>query len=360
MRARTLTSLLVIGLLAMTAPVALAADPPTAAFGGPLSGAQEVPPVATAATGEATVVISPDNTTIWYIVEYSGLSGALAAAHIHTGAAGVNGGVILPLVVSASPMVGTLTSADFTASGAVTTFAEAVAAIKAGATYVNLHTAANPGGEIRAQIVAKGNAHFASLNGAQEVPPVATAATGQGWVVISTDLTTITYYVSYSGLSGAAAAAHIHTGAVGVNGGIILPLVVGPSPMTGILTASNFTASGSVTDFAGAVAAIAAGTTYINIHTAANPGGEIRGQLAFAVAPAATAPPTAAPVAPAPTANPTVPPTSTVEPPDATPPGFAIGLVLLTIVAGVVWLTLPHRRAEVRERATGVARPDRR
>jgi hypothetical protein len=98
-----------------------------------------------------------------------------------------------------------------------------------------------------------------------------------------------------------------------------------------------FTASGSVTDFAGAVAAIAAGTTYINIHTAANPGGEIRGQLAFAVAPAATAPPTAAPVAPAPTANPTVPPTSTVEPPDATPPGFAIGLVLLTIVAGVVW-----------------------
>ncbi len=122
MRSRIL-ALLVIGLLAVTAPAALAADPPTPAFGGPVSGAQEVPAVATAATGEATVVISADDSTIWYVVEYSGLSGALAAAHIHTGAAGVNGGVIFPLSGSASPMVGTLTSANFAASGSVTTFA---------------------------------------------------------------------------------------------------------------------------------------------------------------------------------------------------------------------------------------------
>lgn len=350
MRARTLTSLFVIGLLAITAPVALAADPPTAAFGGPLSGAQEVPPVATAATGETTVVISADDSTIWYVVEYSGLSGALAAAHIHTGAAGVNGGVILPLAASASPMVGTLTSADFTASGSITTFAEAVAAIKAGATYVNLHTAANPGGEIRAQLVAKGNAHFASLNGAQEVPAVTTSATGNGWVVISTDGSTITYYVAYSGLSGAAAASHIHTGSVGVSGGVILPLAVGPSPMTGVLTAADFMASGSVTDFAGAVAAIAAGTTYFNIHTAANPGGEIRGQLAVTVA------------APAPTVVPTVPPTSTDAQPAGGPVGLPIGLGLLAIAAAasILVLALPNRRGEVRERATGRARPDRR
>jgi hypothetical protein len=345
MRVR-ISTLLVIGLLVITAPTALAADPPTAAFGGPLDGAQEVGPVVTAATGEATVVISPDDSTIWYVVDYSGLSGALAAAHIHTGVAGVNGGVILPLASSASPMVGTLTAADFTASGSITTFAEAVAAIKAGATYINLHTAANPGGEIRGQVVAKGDAHFVALDGAQEVGPVTTAATGSGWVVISTDGSTITYHVAYSGLSGAAAAAHIHLGAAGANGGVLLPLTATASPMLGTLTSANLTPTGSVTDFAGAVAAIAAGNTYVNIHTAANPGGEIRGQIGGLPAPA-------------PTANPTTPPTSTALP-STEASGSDAWLVLLALGAAIGALYLPRHRREVRERAAGGARPDRR
>lgn len=338
MRVR-LPTLLVMGLMALTAPVALAADPPTPAFGGSLSGAQEVPAVATSATGEATVVISPDDSTIWYVVSYGGLSGALAAAHIHTGAAGANGGVILPLAASASPMVGTLTSASFTASGSVTTFAQAVAAIKAGATYVNLHTAANPGGEIRGQVLAKGDAHFATLSGAQEVPAVATSASGNGWVVVSAGGATLTYYVAYSGLSGAAAAAHIHLGNAGANGGVLLPLAVGPSPMTGTLSASNLTPTGSVTDFAGAIAAIAAGGTYFNIHTAANPGGELRGQLAQAVVPAPTTP----------TANPTVPPTSTVTPPAEPSGGLPIAVLLLALGPAVAVLALPRRRGQVRQ-----------
>ena len=138
--------------LAVGPALALAADPPTPAFGGPLSGAQEVPAVTTAATGEGTAVVSTDGSTITYYVAYSGLSGPAVAAHIHTGAVGVAGGIILPLVVSASPMVGTLTAANFTPSGAITTFAQAVAAIQAGNTYFNIHTAANPGGEVRGQI----------------------------------------------------------------------------------------------------------------------------------------------------------------------------------------------------------------
>ncbi|MBI2762315.1 MAG: CHRD domain-containing protein [Chloroflexi bacterium] len=328
----------VIGLVALTAPAALAANPPTAAFGGAVSGPQEVPAVVTTATGEATVVISADNTTIWYVVNYGGLSGALAAAHIHVGAAGANGGVILPLAASASPMVGTLTASSFAASGAITTFAEAVAAIKAGGTYVNLHTAANPGGEIRGQVTAKGNAHFGTLSGAQEVPAVTTAGTGTAWVVVSSDGSTLTYYVAYSGLSGAPAAAHIHLGAAGANGGVMLPLVTGPTPMTGTLTAANLTPIGSVTDMAGAVAAIAAGNAYVNVHTAANPGGEVRAQLAVTVAPAATA----APVAP------TVPPTSTIGRSPITAPGgiaAAIGLMMVIAVGVMAW---PVRRAAAR------------
>jgi hypothetical protein len=150
----------------------------------------------------------------------------------------------------------------------------------------------------------------------------------------------VTYLVRYSGLSGPVAAAHIHTGAVGVSGGVILPLVAGPSPMTGTLTAANFAASGPVTTFAEAVAAIRAGTTYFNVHTAAHPGGEIRGQIGVTVAaPAPSATPTTAP-----TAVPTAPPTSTVQP--ALPAsGTDAGLiVLIGLLAGALTIAEFGRR----------------
>jgi hypothetical protein len=336
--------------LAVGPALALAADPPTPAFGGPLSGAQEVPAVTTTATGEGTAVVSTDGSTITYYVAYSGLSGPAVAAHIHTGAAGVAGGVILPLVVSASPMVGTLTAANFTPSGAITTFAQAVAAIGAGNTYFNIHTAANPGGEVRGQITAKGNAQFAKLAGFQETPPVATSATGNGWVLVSTDGSTITYYVAYSGLSGPAVAAHIHTGAAGVAGGVILPLVVSASPMVGTLTAANFTPSGAITTFAQAVAAIGAGNTYFNIHTAANPGGEVRGQIGVTLAAPAPSPspkasPTPAPT-PASTAIATVPPTATL--PVAPASGGSAVPGVIGILAFLMLVTLASRRFGLR------------
>ena len=332
-RFRSVIAGALLALLALPA-IAVAADP--AARFATLDGASEVPPVVTAASGIGWVAISSDDTTITYHVEYSGLSGALAASHIHTGAPGVAGGVILPLAASASPMDGTLTSADFTPSGSVTTFAEAVAAIKAGTTYVNLHTAANPGGEIRGNLVTTVDAFAATLDGAQEVPPVATAASGTGLVVFSADDSMIWYRVDYSGLSGAAAAAHIHLGAAGVAGGVMLPLSATASPMLGTLTSADFTPTGSVTDYAGAVAAIKAGGTYFNVHTAANPGGEIRGQIGAA--------------APAPTAGATPPPTSTLDG-SSEPSGWiliAVGSVLLAMAFAAV---LAGRRSRSRVQA---------
>jgi hypothetical protein len=343
MRARLSLIVAVLALVANPGSAA-AADPALPGYGGPLTGAQEAPvPVVTAATGEGTAVVSADGSTITYIVTYTGLSGPVTAAHIHLGAVGVSGGVILPLTAGPSPMVGTLTATNLNPSAGIT-FADAVAALRAGNTYFNLHTAANAAGEIRGQIVAKGDAYLASLAGFQEVGPVATSGTGSGLVVISTDASTITYLVTYSGLSGALTAAHIHTGAVGVNGGVILPLTAGPSPMTGTLTSANFTPSGAVTDFAGAVAAIRAGTTYINLHTAANPGGEIRGQIAVTVAAPAPSPTATASVA-APIATPvvTAPPTSTG---DAVPPAAGgSGLVLvLAVLAAITVLAHPRLR----------------
>jgi CHRD domain-containing protein len=346
--------ILVLALLALlAAPGAVSAvDPTQPAYGGPLTGAQETPAVTTTATGQGTAVISADGSTITYILTYSGLSGTANAAHIHTGATGVAGGIILPLTVGPSPMTGTLTAANFTASGSVTTFAQAVAAIRAGTTYFNIHTTANPGGEIRGQILAAGDAYFADLTGFQQNPPLSTTATGKGIAVISADASTITYLLTYSGLSGLLNAAHIHVGAVGSNGGVILPFVAGPSPMTQVLTASTLTPSGSIATFADAVAAIRAGGTYFNLHTSANPGGEIRGQIGVTVAAPAPTPaptPTTAPPAPtaAPTAAVTVPPTTTdapVAPTGNDDASWFIAMAGLLAAAGTLaWIG--HRRS---------------
>jgi hypothetical protein len=137
------------GLVAIPA-IVLAADD----FSATLSGAEEVPAVTTTASGSATVNIITDSevTEINYEVTYAGLSGPLMAAHIHLGAAGSNGGILLPLVIGPSPFSGTLKEADLTPTGGVTAFAGAIDAIRSGGTYINLHTAANPGGEIRGQL----------------------------------------------------------------------------------------------------------------------------------------------------------------------------------------------------------------
>jgi hypothetical protein len=107
----------------------------------------------------------------------------------------------------------------------------------------------------------------ATLNGASEVPPVQTSATGSATVTVDPATRKVTWSVSYSGLT--PMAAHIHCGALpGANSGVAVPLKVGPSPISG---------SGTMT--ASQLADLTAGKCYVNIHTNANKGGEIRGQL---------------------------------------------------------------------------------
>lgn len=106
-----------------------------------LSGANEVPPVTTAATGTATVTIRPDHTVS---VKVSATGMNATASHIHQGAASANGPVIVPFTKTGD---NTFVAPD----GAKLTDAQ-YDAFKAGNLYVNVHTAANPGGEIRGQL----------------------------------------------------------------------------------------------------------------------------------------------------------------------------------------------------------------
>jgi hypothetical protein len=102
-----------------------------------------VPPVSTAAKGTGTIVIGADM-TVSGSVTTTGV--AATVAHIHQGAAGANGPVIIPLTKSAdNPNVWTVQA------GAKLTEAQ-YQAFKAGGLYVNVHSVANKGGEIRDQL----------------------------------------------------------------------------------------------------------------------------------------------------------------------------------------------------------------
>jgi hypothetical protein len=106
-----------------------------------LSGASEVPPVTTSAGGTATVTINPDRTVVAKVTA-TGMTAT--ASHIHEGAAGSNGPVIVPFTKTAD---NTFSSSD----GAKLTESQ-YASYKAGNLYVNVHSAAHPGGEVRAQL----------------------------------------------------------------------------------------------------------------------------------------------------------------------------------------------------------------
>jgi hypothetical protein len=115
--------------------VALAAD-----MNVTLAGAQEVPPVAGAATGGGTIVVGADK-SISGSVTTTGIEGT--AAHVHEAATGKNGPVIIPLTKKgdtyAVPAGTKLTDAQF-------------ASFQAGNLYVNVHTAVNPDGAMRGQL----------------------------------------------------------------------------------------------------------------------------------------------------------------------------------------------------------------
>jgi P2-related tail formation protein len=109
-----------------------------------LSGANEVPPVATQAAATGSVTINADRSVSARIVATDMVA---TAAHIHMGAAGTNGPVIVPFMKTADN--------TFVADASIKLTPEQYAAFKAGNTYVNAHSEAHKGGEIRAQL--KGN-----------------------------------------------------------------------------------------------------------------------------------------------------------------------------------------------------------
>ena len=101
----------------------------------------EVPPNSSPATGTLTANYDTSSKKLSWKGSYSGLTGPATAAHFHSGEAGKNGPVAVPITPATSPFEGSATLTDAQAND-----------LLAGKLYVNVHTEANKGGEIRGQV----------------------------------------------------------------------------------------------------------------------------------------------------------------------------------------------------------------
>jgi hypothetical protein len=121
--------------------------------------------------------------------------------------------------------------------------------------------------------------YTATLNGASEVPPTTSTATGTA--TITRDGNTLSFDIQVNGIT-AVVAAHIHSGTATANGPIRVTLFSGPT--TGALSGRLVQGSATSTDVTGItfdalLAEMQSGGAYVNVHTTANPGGEIRGTI---------------------------------------------------------------------------------
>jgi hypothetical protein len=110
----------------------------------------------------------------------------------------------------------------------------------------------------------------ATMSGKSEVPPTASTGSGDVLATLNTGTKQLSYTMTYMGLTGPATAAHFHGPAeAGANAGVVIPIGTNPPSPT----------SGTVTLTDDQMKDLEAGKWYANVHTAANKGGEIRGQM---------------------------------------------------------------------------------
>lgn len=276
-----------IGFIGLGIPVrcmaiALDVPPQPMVFKARLSGHQEVFPVATAARGEVTAMLTGNQLTV--TGSFSGLSapihfGIAGGAHLHAGYAGQNGPVVFPLVV-----VPNADSTGGTFPVTLNTFQLSQAQVQTlmqRGLYVNIHTHAFPGGELRGQVLPEADAYFsANLFGSQETPPV--YSNGSGAVVMELHGDTLVVSGSFSNLDGhfashIAGGAHLHLGLAGTNGGVLAPLKVA---LNADMRSGTFLAmDNALVLSAPQKAALMNREVYVNIHTEAHATGELRGQV---------------------------------------------------------------------------------
>ncbi len=262
-----------------------------------LSGDNEVPPIESESLGWAAFWVEEGGDTIGYQLSGANVTDA-TAAHIHWGPADDTGPVVVPLfsateddpttwnglmasgVISAEDLVGPLEGMSIY---------DLLIGMSTGQTYVNVHTEANPSGEVRGQIgEIEGGIYYTQPNGIEEPEAVETDATGYSLFWSEDGVNDLQYVNIVDNLVGVTAA-HIHQGVPGDSGPVVVPLFASEEPVdvSGVLSAGVITAGDLVgplegMDLTALFAEMMTGNTYVNIHTDTNPSGELRGQIMMA------------------------------------------------------------------------------
>jgi hypothetical protein len=213
-----------------------------------------------------TLTKSAGGTVLNWQLSFGSLTTDAIAAHIHIAARGVAGPVVVPLCAPCTTGV----------TGTANISATMLEAIESDRAYVNVHTKTNPAGEIRGQVSPAATLKT-SLRASQERPkPKGKVGRARGAFTLTVtkqgSSAILAWRLTFSRLTGKAVAAHIHSGARGRPGPVIVPLCA----------PCKSGARGTATVNASVLNALQSGRTYVNVHTAKNPAGEIRGQLGAA------------------------------------------------------------------------------
>jgi hypothetical protein len=234
-------------------------------FAVAMTGNVETPAGDPVATGTAVFRLRAGQGQVCYQISAKNLATPAIAAHIHRGGASVVGPVIIPL--------GTPNAAG-TSSGCSPAARPLVKAILAAPAsfYANVHTAEFPGGAIRGQLAGTSTASFGTVMNLELKGTSEPNATGTAVLRILKDSSTVCYRLHAANVTLPTVAAHIHKGAAGTNGPVVVPFTA---------PGADGNSSGCQTSTAAIVDDILANPSgyYVNVHTTEHPAGAIRSQL---------------------------------------------------------------------------------
>ncbi len=222
-------------------------------YSASLSGAQVVPAVLTGSAGTAKLALQADNVTLTYDITQNVPNAT--SVNIHIGAPGEVGNTTHQLM----PVSGHMT-------GSITLTTDEQNALTPDQLYIDVESSAHPGGEIRGQVTLPGATIFvAKASGSQEVPSVTTAYAAHASFIMSADQATMVYHVVTTAVP---TDVRLQRGIASLNGPTAYPL-----------TPIGQTIDGTLQLGASDPSDLQNGRFYVNIVTAANAAGELRGQV---------------------------------------------------------------------------------
>ena len=252
-------------------------------LGAVLTGGAEVPPNNNPGFGNATVTFDATRQNVQVTITVANLGSPINNFHIHEAPPGVNGPVVVNLIGLGGTFVnGTMTGTFPIDAGVAQRMLQNPRGF-----YVNVHTVALPGGAVRGQLgyVSGGAVSYAAeLRPGNEVPPANSTAFGSAFVTFDPINNTIAWEARANGIANPTLS-HIHRAPAGVNGPVIINFATSPAQIAG----GHTHGAGPITQFQSAALQPAdltnlydpatASGFYVNIHSSAFGGGEVRGQL---------------------------------------------------------------------------------